>query len=142
MPKVLLDTNIILSGLFFRGNERELLMAILQGKIKGMIPEDVYEEWERIISKKFRGTETLDKAIELTYAIFFKCKIIPREIYLNKIDEAKGLIADTRDVPILACALQIAPDYLVTGDEDFHMVQKKVGIEIVRTKQLLEIIGQ
>ncbi len=142
MLRVLLDTNILLSGLFFKGNERELLMAVLQGKIKCVIPEDVYEEWERIISHKFRETENLDMTIELAYAIFFKCQIIPREMYVSTIEDAKTIIADVKDVPVLACAIKSVPDYLVTGDEDFHKIQKRVRFKIVRTKQLLIIIEE
>lgn len=142
MLRILLDTNILLSGLFFKGNERELLMALLQGKIKGMIPEDVYEEWEKIISHKFRETENLDKTIELAYAIFFKCQIMPREVYIKKIEDAKTIISDLKDVPLLACAMKIIPDYLVTGDEDFHKIQKMVKFKIVKTKQLLQIIEE
>ena len=142
MLRVLLDTNIILSGLFFKGNERELLMAILQGKIKCVIPEDVYEEWERIISHKFGETENLDMTIELAYAIFFRCQIIRRDMYVSKIEDAKTIIADLKDVPVLACAMYIVHDYLVTGDEDFHKIQKDVKFKIVKTKQLLKIIEE
>lgn len=142
MLRVLLDTNILLSGLFFKGNERVLLMAVLQGKIKGVIPEDVYEEWERIISHKFREAENLDMTIELAYAIFFKCQIIPREMYVSTNEDAKTIIADVKDVPVLACAMKNVPDYLVTGDEDFHKIQKRVRFKIVRTKPLLIIIEE
>ena len=140
MLKVLLDTNILLSGLFFKGNERALLMALLEGKIKGIIPEDVYEEWERIIGKRFGNTEDLDRVIELAYAIFFKCKIIPREMYDDEIDNAKMIITNVKDVPVLACALKMNPDYLVTGDEDFHKIRKRLRFKIVRTKEFLKII--
>ena len=142
MLRVLIDTNILLSGLFFKGNERELLMLILHGKIKGIVPEDVYEEWERIISDKFRGTGNFDKAIELAYAIFYKCDIVPREAYLKKIEDAKTIITDNRDVPVLACALEFNPNYLVSGDEDFQKIRNKVRFKIIRTKELLKIIEQ
>jgi len=142
MLKVLLDTNILLSGLFFKGNERLLLLTLLEGKIKGIIPEDVYEEWERIISKRFRNTKDMDRVIELAYAIFFKCKIIPRKMYGDKIEEAKKIINDVKDVPVLACAMTTDPDYLVTGDDDFHKIRTRLRFRIVRTKELLKIIEE
>ena len=96
----------------------------------------------RIISDKFRGTGNFDKAIELAYAIFYKCDIVPREAYLKKIEDAKTIITDNRDVPVLACALEFNPNYLVSGDEDFQKIRNKVRFKIIRTKELLKIIEQ
>ena len=140
MLRVLIDTNIIVSGLFFKGNERDLLKHILYGHIRGSIPEDVGNECIRIIIDKFKGTKELHKAIELFSAIISKCEVIPREVYTKQIDAAKTIITDTKDAPVLACAMEIAPDYLVTGDVDFHRIQKEVKFKIVRTKQLLKMI--
>lgn len=142
MPKALMDTNILISGLFYKGNERELLKLILYDQIDGLLPEDVVDECIRIIMEKFEGTKELQKALELLSAILSKCKIIPREIYKDKIASAKEIIKDTKDVPILACAQAFSPDYFVTGDIDFHEIQKKVNFKIVKTKQLLEIIEE
>lgn len=140
MLRVLIDTNILVSGLFFEGNERELLKHILHGRIKGLIPEDVAEECIRIITNKFDGTGELHKAIELLSAIISKCEVIPREVYSKHIGVAKTIIADVKDAPVLACAMEVSPDYLVSGDVDFHKIQKKVKFKVVRTKQLLQII--
>ncbi len=93
-----------------------------------------------VISGKFHGTKELHKAIELFSAILSKCEVIPREVYTGKIDIAKTIIADTKDVPVLACAMEISQDYLVSGDVDFHKIKEKVEFKIVRTKQLLKII--
>lgn len=142
MPRVLIDTNILVSGLFFRGNERELLKHILFGHIKGSIPEDVVEECTRIIIDKFQETQELHKGIELFSAILSKCEIVSREKYRKKIDTAQTIIAHKKDAPVLACAMEISPDYLVSGDTDFHKVQAKVKVKIVRTKQLLQMIEE
>ncbi len=142
MPRALIDTNILISGLFYKGNERELLKLILFDQLDGLLPEDVVDECIRIIMDKFEGIKELQKVLELFSAILSKCRIIPREIYKNKIASAKGIIKDTNDVPVLACALKILPEYFVTGDIDFHIIQNKVDFKIIKTKQSLKIIAE
>ncbi|VVB99202.1 Uncharacterised protein [uncultured archaeon] len=52
MPRVIADTNVILSGLFFRGNERKLIEQALLGKIELLLPEHVLSEATAIIERK------------------------------------------------------------------------------------------
>lgn len=42
--RVAIDTNTILSGLFFRGNERDLLSASLRKQVVLVFAEDVVDE--------------------------------------------------------------------------------------------------
>lgn len=53
MLKVMIDTNIFISGLFFSGNPRKVLIQALDDKICLILSEDVIDETERVISKKF-----------------------------------------------------------------------------------------
>lgn len=42
--RIVIDANTILSGLFFPGNERRLLVASLRGDLTLVYPEDVVDE--------------------------------------------------------------------------------------------------
>ena len=55
MYRWLLDTNIIISGLFWSGRESKLLKQAISKKYEAVICEFVLQETKRIIEKKFSG---------------------------------------------------------------------------------------
>ena len=57
MCRWLLDTNIIISGLFWSGNESKLLELAIAEKYEAVVCEFVLREAERIIKEKFSEVE-------------------------------------------------------------------------------------
>ena len=53
-PRVFIDTNTLVSGLLFAGNEAKLLNLALDEKIKLVMSEQVVEETKRTLVEKFR----------------------------------------------------------------------------------------
>src|SRR3989338_9362379 len=53
LPKVVLDTNIIISGIGFGGKPRKILDHILEEKFSGVISLILLAELEDVINKKF-----------------------------------------------------------------------------------------
>jgi putative PIN family toxin of toxin-antitoxin system len=51
--KVFLDTNVLVSGMVFAGNERKLLEAIIDGKLELVLSSDVIDEANEVLKKKF-----------------------------------------------------------------------------------------
>ena len=52
-PRVFLDTNILVSGMVFAGNERKLLDAIIDGKLGLVLSADVIDEANAVLERKF-----------------------------------------------------------------------------------------
>ncbi len=52
--RVAVDANTILSGLFFRGNERTLLLASLRKEVVLVFAEDVVDEVYAVAAETFR----------------------------------------------------------------------------------------
>ncbi len=122
MYRVLLDSNILLSGLFFDGNERKILEAGLEKKIQLVIPETVALEIKSIVERKSAKLANVPKAIEMLERILENAVVIPEEDYIDKAKEAKQIIRDIGDAPILAAVLSIKHDYFVSGDKDFQVL--------------------
>ena len=64
MPKervsVLLDTNILISGLLFtKGNEDRILQLFEEGAVDLVLPETVLVESIEVLKEKFEGLESL-----------------------------------------------------------------------------------
>ena len=52
--KVLLDTNIWISGIIFSGNEEKIVDYAFDGKFKSIIPFQLIDEFKRVMIEKFR----------------------------------------------------------------------------------------
>jgi len=119
MFRVALDTNILISGLFFKGNERELLVAGLTGKYILVMSKDIIEEARTIVERKFLDSEDIDHAM-LFLADIESASEFHNETYTqNQREHANHFIRDPKDSVHVAFILTAEPDIFVSGDGDF-----------------------
>jgi len=130
----MVNSNVIYSGLVFKGKPARVLKAILDGKMRLIIPEDQLEELYVLFRRKSPGSLYLFEAFSLQHV-----KIVSAEKYLRKIKTALKLTRD-KDAPYIACALLIKPKYLVTGDKDFQTETIKRRLNILTPGEFLAII--
>ncbi len=133
--RIMLDTNIIISGIAFAGNERKLLDAIYCNNATLVLSEYVILETRTVLKRKFPGKESLlDDFINL-----FQVEIatIPLE---KEINEAQSIIRDQKDAIILATAIGVKPDIFVSGDLDFHTSKITSLINVMHSKEAVSLI--
>ncbi len=135
--RIAVDANIILSGLFFRGNERQLILESLKGRVVLVFPEDSVEEVYQVIAETFGGHTDLPRALELLEAVFANGELLRRVTYAAAVRDWAGKLRDPTDAPLLACAMMARVDATVTGDKDILGLVDAAGIEILRTKEVL-----
>lgn len=116
--KVFLDTNILLSGIFFKGNESRILDLV---ELDIVTSEDVVDELRRVVKKKLKYLQerTFEIAVSETEKALTDISIIPRSQYNHKLKEAGSLITHKKDITILAAVLYTKPDFFLTGDAHF-----------------------
>ena len=131
MKRVVIDSNVIISGLFFKGNEMEILDQAVSGDFKTLISPEILKEVETVILRKFEGIRTFLDALKLFELFLDMAKMVPGERYECLIPQSKKMLRDVKDVPILAMALFSKPDFLVTGDKDFHALKAQMDFKIV-----------
>lgn len=135
--KVFLDTNVLVSGMVFAGNERKLLEEIIDGKLELVLSSDVIDEANEVLKKKFPKQVVL-------FPLFLrmvKHEEISKRAYKESEKRCAGLIGDEADVPIAAAAIVSKADYLVTGDKGLLALKKVGETEIIRTWELLKKLG-
>jgi len=137
--KVFVDTNILLSGIFFEGNESRILDLV---EIDLITSEDNVAELRKVIVKKLRYLKerTLEIALAETERSLSDIEVIPRSKYGSKIKEASLLISHKKDIPILAAVLAVKPDYFLTGDTHFFTEKIKKVVSVISAKEFLEKI--
>ena len=139
--KLFVDTNIILSGIFFPGNESKLLSLM---DIELYTSDLAIDEAKEVIRRKFEafGMESSKIALEeFEHAIMDFKGIIQEKDYFRHLKTAKENIKAEKDSKILAAALTIKPDYFITGDSDFFQARIKRLINVCKTKDALRELG-
>jgi len=136
--KVVLDTNLTISGLIYRGLPGRLLLAFEDGTHSlHTTPELLAELSEVIFRSKFTDVmarhqmtaqELFDGFVAMAHVI--KAAPLPHPV-----------CRDTDDDAVLACALATGVDWIVSGDKDLLVLQSFEGIPILTAAQALERLG-
>lgn len=49
--KIVIDTNVVISGTFFGGNPRKILEAVVSHKLKASATTEIIEEYQEIVTE-------------------------------------------------------------------------------------------
>ena len=130
--KVVLDTNIVVSGLLqSQGNPAQVLALVLSGAIQSYHDERILAEYTEVLSRprfKFdprRVREVLTK-LELD------------GLSVNATGQRDLNLPDVDDEPFLAVALAASVDFLVTGNLSDYPADKRRGCPVVSPAAFME----
>jgi predicted nucleic acid-binding protein len=134
--KVFVDTNILLSGIFFEGNESSILDMV---ELDLITSEDAVHELRKVVRKKLKYLKerTFEIAIAETEKALTDIVVIPRAKYSHKLKEAEFLVKHKKDIPILAAVLYAKPDYFLTGDTHFFTDHIKSIVNVMTARDFL-----
>ena len=128
--RVVLDTNVIISGLNFPGNERTVLDLSRRGRIDVYLSSFILREVANVLSRKFswEGEQVTQALAMLSNA----ATILEPPQLIAAIEDHE---ADNR---ILDCVVAASAEYLVTGDRR-HLLPlvEYGGASIVNAPQFL-----
>lgn len=132
MKKIVCDTNVLVSGFMYSGNEREVIKKIYEGEIINFTSRELIIEFVRVIRRrKFRLTEKEQKRI-LEFLIEISENVKPKK-RINVIKE------DSEDNRVIECALESKADYIISGDWHLLTMKRYKGIKILNAKRFLGI---
>jgi predicted nucleic acid-binding protein len=135
MKTVFVDTNVLVSGVFFYGPEATLLDTRSLLLVTAEVCERELEEVAVRKSDAFGVSE--DGAREMVGGAVVDIDVVPNEKYEEMYDDAVEVVGEGNDAEVLAAALMIEPDYFVTGDEDFHVDDVEGRVNVVETRKVL-----
>ena len=133
--RVVLDTNVIVSGLNFPGNERLVLELALRGRFELCLSLFILEEVAGVLGRKFDWSE--ERSSQALRALGDAATVIePARLP----DVIEGGHADNR---ILECAVEASADYLVTGDRRHLLpLEEHQGARILNAPRFLSFLGE
>ncbi|WP_198592136.1 putative toxin-antitoxin system toxin component, PIN family [Kyrpidia spormannii] len=109
-----LDTNVLISGLVFRGPEHSLLRRLQDRQEPVLWFPTIENEVQEVLARKF-GTVDVDWAGAFPTRTRLIVQEPPPDLH---IEQAIKELRDPKDGPILAAARFYKADFLVTGDKD------------------------
>ena len=136
--RVAIDTNILLSGLLWRGTPHLVLELGKEGEIRLVVPEVVRWEASRVVGRLGRGSEgALERFFQLLGA---RVQMVPVPSK-DAVVEASRFVRDATDAPILASIIAARPDYFISGDEDFTNPEtgRRSPVPILQASEFLEV---
>ena len=119
---VLIDTNILVSGLVFaKGNEHRILKIAKDKQITLVLPEFVLEETRAVLCLRFAGREMLLDAFlkRVEYVV------VSMEQIEHDIPRHRNAVRDTLDIAVLTAVIAAKPNFAVTGDKTLRADMKR-----------------
>ena len=126
--RVVLDTNVLISALFWNGNERELLLACKKRKHQLIVSPGIIEELDRVLTENFHLPQ--GKITEYIQNILFISEIVFPTGKTNVVKD------DPSDNIIIETALLGKAKAIVTGDQHLLKLQEHKGIKITQASKL------
>jgi putative PIN family toxin of toxin-antitoxin system len=134
--KVLLDTNIWISGLLWGGNPRRIIQLAVAKQIVIYSSSLLIDELQATLAypKLQRRLEKLEITAEELLVEVSRITQLSQPVCLSSIPELR----DPKDKIVLETALSVPVDVIVSGDEDLLVLGEFHKIPILTTKQFLE----
>lgn len=132
MIKVVLDTNVFISALFWQGSPYKLLQKGLNGDFAVFTSTEILDEVRDKLINKFNFP--LDDADNFIEIITVNSSITEEKIKLNVVKK------DSSDNKIIECAFISNVDYIVSGDKHLLDLKQYRKIRILSPQEFLKII--
>lgn len=129
--KVVLDTNVFISGVFFSGPPYQILKAWRDGKIQLVLSESILEEYLRVaevLSERFPQIqlgpilELLTVEAEFTFAF----------------NLPKPVCTDPDDDKFIECAIAGKAEAIISGDKHLLKASGYHGLEVMTPRKFVD----
>ena len=128
--RVILDTNVFVSGVFFSGPPYRILEAWRGGKLQLVASQEILEEYQRVgetLAEQFPGVN-LQPIIDL---VTTNAEVFPNQVLPESVCE------DPDDDKFIACTLASRCKVIVSGDRHLLKVSGFGGIKVMRPRQFM-----
>lgn len=128
--KIVVDTNVLISGVFFGGFPRQILRSIVEKRISAFATTEIVDEYEEIVQEMItRKQGQLNR--EILSPLIGALEIIESVSNIQ-------ISRDPDDDKFINCAKDAHALYIVSGDKDLLVLRQYENIQIVTAKVFCE----
>ena len=129
--KIVLDTNVFVSGIFWSGPPSDILKAWQAKRLTLALSAEIWDEYTRvaeILSQKYPSVELLS-ILDLVaiYGEFYQAIPLPAPVS-----------SDPDDDKFLACAMSAKTKLIVSGDSDLLDISGYSGIIVIKPRVFVD----
>lgn len=133
--RAVIDSNVIVSGVTYPGNEAHALDLAVQGRFELVLSESMLTEVFRTLLYKFEWSYRA--SVDVLEELRDVATIVDPPPHASAVPE------NHPDNRILDCAVFASADYLVTGDRKHLLpLQEFEGVRILRAPDFLEVLDR
>jgi len=128
--KIVLDTNVFISGIFFGGPPSQILQSWRQSKTKIVLTEQILAEYQRIgeeLSAKYPSVN-IEPIIEL-FTIFGE--------FVETRGISETICEDPDDNKFIECAIASQIKLIVSGDKHLLNISGYKNIEVLKPREFV-----
>lgn len=133
IARVVLDSNVIISGFLFGGPPARLLACALAGQIACFTSLPILDEVRDVLQRPKFGLSP-DQALTLIEALHDLCVIVSPTRRIQAVD------AEPDDNAILECAVAAVAEFVVSGDSHLLDLVRWKNIRILSPAEALKTI--
>lgn len=129
--RVVLDTNVLISGAFYSGPPKRILNALIEGKFKMVLSPEILLEYRRV-GESFspeHPNPDFNRMLSL---------LVNQALIVDAPELEKPLCRDPHDDKFIACALAVGAEVIVSGDNDLLSLSDRLPINVVSPKEFID----
>jgi uncharacterized protein len=130
--KVVLDTNVLVSALFFGGVPGRILSAWSEGTISLVLSASILAEYREV------GVELNSRYADLDFESFAALLVLHSEIVDAPEHLDPPVCADHADDKFLSCALVSGSSVIISGDIQLLATSGWNGIEVLKPRTFVD----
>ena len=125
--KVVIDTNVVISAVFFGGVPRRIVEEAMAGRVQVCATAAIVEEYNEVVAEMIERKQGRLRRDVL--APFIACLKLVEPV------SSVAVCRDPDDDKFISCAVDAGAKYIVSGDKDLLVLGKYKDIEIVTAKE-------
>lgn len=128
--KIVVDTNVVISGTFFGGYPQRVLRAVVEGSVSAAATPEIISEYMEITEEMIaRAQGHVRKDLLLPFIGRLELLETCSDIHISR---------DPDDDKFISCACDARALYIVSGDKDLLVLERYKDIEMITAKDFCE----
>lgn len=135
VKRVVVDTNVLISGTFWTGDSFRILKLVDEDKLQLVLSPEIIEEYLKVMNYD----EILEKTTEETRhaAELAVRKIVLQALLIQPANHFEAVKADPKDDKFIDAALEAKAEYIITQDRHLLDIKEFKNIRIITPKEFI-----
>lgn len=129
--RVVIDTNVIISGIFWPGNSKQILNLVRRRKFVYLASQSMLSELRDVLTRPSKSFHLDQNEVEKVMGVVNSLtEVVSAQNHVN-------VCRDDDDNRVLECAIDGKANFIVSGDRDLLDLKQFQGIRIISVADFL-----